>query len=66
MTDTKLKVAFITALSLTVLALLSTVMAAETAKVEGLIIGRSGDEMIVQFGGGAELAFQLTDSTQVS
>jgi len=42
------------------------VMTAETAKVEGLIIGRSGDEMIVQFAGGAELAFLLTDSTQVS
>ncbi|HMK29787.1 MAG TPA: OmpA family protein [Terriglobales bacterium] len=39
---------------------------AETAKVEGFIIGRSGDEMIVQFAGGAELAFLLTDSTQVS
>lgn len=39
---------------------------AKTAKVEGLIIGRSGDEMIVQIGQGAELAFQLTDSTQVS
>jgi OmpA-OmpF porin, OOP family len=36
-----------------------------TTKVEGLIIGRSGDEMIVQYGGGAELAFQLDDSTKV-
>ena len=44
----------------------SLARAAETTKVEGLIIGRSGDEMIVQFGSGAELAFQLTDSTQVS
>jgi multidrug efflux pump subunit AcrA (membrane-fusion protein) len=54
------------ALSFTVLALFVVPMVAETAKVEGLIIGRSGDEMIVQFGSGAELAFQLTDSTQVS
>src|ERR1700753_1212903 len=44
----------------------SLASAAQTAKIEGLIIGRSGDEMIVQFGSGAELAFQLTDSTQVS
>jgi outer membrane protein OmpA-like peptidoglycan-associated protein len=39
---------------------------AKPVKVEGFIIGRSGDEMIVQFGSGAELAFQLTDNTQVS
>jgi outer membrane protein OmpA-like peptidoglycan-associated protein len=44
----------------------ATSMAAQSAtKVEGLIIGRSGDEMIVQYGGGAELAFQLDDSTKV-
>ena len=41
-------------------------MSAETVKVEGLIVGRSGDEIVVQFGGGAELAFQLTDNTKVS
>ena len=46
--------------------LLCSAAVAETTKVEGLIIGRSGDEMIVQFGGGAELAFQLTDNTKVS
>src|SRR5208282_2064177 len=44
----------------------STAMAAEKIKIEGLIIGRGGDEMILQIGQGAELAFQLTDSTQVS
>jgi OmpA-OmpF porin, OOP family len=50
-----------------VLLLLPASMAADAkTKVEGFIIGRSGDEMIVQFGGGAELAFQLTDDTQVS
>lgn len=41
-------------------------MDAKPVKVEGFIIGRSGDEMIVQFGSGAELAFQLTDDTKVS
>jgi OmpA-OmpF porin, OOP family len=45
---------------------LGIVVTAETAKVEGLIIGRSGDEMIVQFAGGAELAFLLDDNTKVS
>jgi OmpA-OmpF porin, OOP family len=38
----------------------------EKVKVEGLIVGRSGDEIVVQFSGGAELAFQLTDRTEVS
>lgn len=46
--------------------LLSTVLAAESVKVEGLITARSGDEMIVQIARGAELAFQLTDRTKVS
>ena len=40
--------------------------AAETAKVEGLIVGRSGDELIVRLAQDAELAFQLTPQTQVS
>jgi outer membrane protein OmpA-like peptidoglycan-associated protein len=39
---------------------------AETVKIEGFIVGRSGDEIIVKFGSGAELAFQLTDRTKVS
>ena len=54
------------AVTFTLLALFSTAMAAKTVKIEGLIVGRSGDEMVVQFGSGAELAFQLTDTTQVS
>jgi outer membrane protein OmpA-like peptidoglycan-associated protein len=41
-------------------------MAAETVKIEGVIAGRSGDEIIVRFGSGAELALQLTDNTEVS
>jgi len=44
----------------------SSLLLAENVKVEGLIVGRSGDEIIVKFGSGAELAFQLTDNTQVS
>jgi OmpA-OmpF porin, OOP family len=51
---------------LCVVVFLCSAATAETTKVEGLIIGRSGDEMIVQFGSGAELAFQLTDNTKVS
>src|SRR5271167_2666007 len=44
----------------------SSLVVAENVKVEGLIVGRSGDEIVVQFGSGAELAFQLTDTTKVS
>lgn len=49
-----------------VLVFLCSSAVAETTKVEGLIVGRSGDEMIVQFGSGAELAFLLDDNTKVS
>ena len=44
----------------------SSVVAAESVKVEGLVTARSGDEMIVQLARGAELAFQLTERTKVS
>src|SRR5271167_2799311 len=44
----------------------SSLVVAENVKVEGIIAGRSGDEVIVRFGSGAELAFMLTDNTQVS
>jgi outer membrane protein OmpA-like peptidoglycan-associated protein len=47
------------------LAVLTSFAIAENVKIEGLIVGRSGDEMIVKFGSGAELAFQLTDNTKV-
>src|SRR5215831_12075666 len=46
--------------------LLGTPTLAETAKVEGVIVGRSGSEIIVEYMQGAELAFQLDDSTKVS
>jgi OmpA-OmpF porin, OOP family len=52
-------------LSLLVLAFI-TPTAAETTKVEGVIVGRSGNVMIVEYTSGAELAFLLNDSTKVS
>lgn len=58
------KIAFGLALGVMVVALAPA--AAETVKIEGFIVGRSGDEIIVKFGSGAELAFQLTDRTKVS
>lgn len=66
MTHTRLqKVAF--RLALAVIALVvALAAAAETVKIEGYIVGRSGDEIVVKFGSGAELAFQLTDRTKVS
>lgn len=39
---------------------------AETTKVEGVIVGRSGSEIIVEYLQGAELAFLLDDNTKVS
>jgi len=46
--------------------LLRTATLAETAKVEGVIVGRSGSEIIVEYMQGAELAFLLDDGTKVS
>jgi len=46
--------------------LLGTATLAETAKVEGVIVGRSGSEIIVEYVQGAELAFLLDDNTKVS
>jgi hypothetical protein len=46
--------------------LLRTATLAETTKVEGVIVGRSGSEIIVEYLQGAELAFLLDDSTKVS
>jgi OOP family OmpA-OmpF porin len=46
--------------------LLRTATLAETTKVEGVIVGRSGSEIIVEYMQGAELAFLLDDSTKVS
>src|SRR6516162_5702336 len=49
-----------------VLVLLGTTGVAETTKVEGVIVGRSGSEIIVEYMQGAELAFLLDDSTKVT
>jgi outer membrane protein OmpA-like peptidoglycan-associated protein len=43
-----------------------TTAIAETTKVEGVIVGRSGNIIIVEYLQGAELAFILDDSTKVS
>jgi hypothetical protein len=45
---------------------LRTATLAEPRKVEGVIVGRSGSEIIVEYMQGAELAFLLDDSTKVS
>jgi len=45
---------------------LGAAAAAETVKIEGHIVGRSGDDIVVQFGSGAELAIRLTPLTKVS
>lgn len=47
------------------LTLFSTTIGAQTVKVEGLIKGRSGPEMIVQTSDTPDLAILLTDSTDV-
>src|SRR5215469_1916790 len=59
------KFAFLIAVSALVV-LSRTAALAETTKVEGVIIGRSGSEIIVEYMQGAELAFLLDDSTKVS
>jgi outer membrane protein OmpA-like peptidoglycan-associated protein len=55
-----------TLLCLTLSLFASAAANAETTKVEGVIVGRSGNEMIVEFMQGAELAFLLDDGTKVS
>ena len=58
---------FATLLALFVLVIsLRTSILAETTKVEGVIVGRSGSEIIVEYLQGAELAFLLDDNTKVS
>lgn len=48
------------------LALFSTVLSAQTVKVQGLIKGRSGSTMILQTQDSPKLIVQLTDNTQVA
>jgi OmpA-OmpF porin, OOP family len=42
------------------------VAADDKVKIEGIIAGRSGDEIVVSYANSADMAFQLTDSTEVS
>lgn len=52
--------------SFVLVVLLRTATFAEPTKVEGVIVGRSGSEIIVEYMQGAELAFLLDDGTKVS
>lgn len=54
------------ATSFVLVMVLCTAALAEPTKVEGLIVARSGNEMIVEYMQGAEIAFLLDDSTKVS
>src|ERR1035441_4463181 len=60
------KLAFTVTLSLATLVLSCGVAAAQTAKVEGLITGRSGSTMTLQTSDSPKLVVVLTDNTQVS
>jgi len=51
---------------LVLVVLLRTATLAETTKVEGVIVGRSGSEIVVEYIQGIELAFLLDDNTKVS
>jgi hypothetical protein len=59
-------IAFIATASLATLLLFCGVAAAQTAKVEGLITGRSGSSMTLQTSDSPKLVVVLTDNTQVS
>jgi OmpA-OmpF porin, OOP family len=60
-------ITYVAGLSIIGLALLSAaICAAQSVKVEGLIKGRSGDEMIVQAPDNPNLVVVLTDSTDVA
>jgi len=67
MTKTKLfAIASVATLSLIVLVLLGTTVAAESVKVEGLIKGRNGDTIILKTSDSREVIVLLNDSTEVS
>ncbi len=59
------KINYLVILSLIGLALLSPIVAAQTAKVEGIIKARNGDTMIVQTSNSPDVTVLLSDSTQV-
>jgi len=63
----RLKIPYVAVLSLIGLMLLTTIVTAQTTKVEGLIQGRSGDTMILKTSASPNLiAVLLTDSTDVA
>ncbi len=67
MTKTKLfRIASVATLSLIVLVLLGTTVAAESVKVQGLIKGRNGDTIILKTSDSREVIVLLNDSTEVS
>jgi OmpA-OmpF porin, OOP family len=59
------RIAYVAALSLIGLASLSTTLAAQSVKAEGLIKARNGETMIVQTSESPNLVVLLTDDTQV-
>ena len=59
------RIAHLAGLCIIGLTLLTTTIGAQTVKVEGLIKGRSGPEMIVQTSATADIVILLTDSTDV-
>jgi len=59
------RIAYVAAVSLIGLALLSTTVAAQSLKVEGLIKARNGETMIVQTSESPKLVVLLTDHTEV-
>lgn len=66
---TKIKlftIASVATLSLIVLVLIGTTVAAESVKVEGLIKGRNGDTIILKTSDSREVIVLLNDSTEVS
>lgn len=66
MTERKLRsIATAVALSLAALVLLTTVVSAQTQKVEGIIKGRSGNTMTLQTSDTPKLVVVLADSTDV-
>ena len=63
----RIKIPYVAALSLIGLMLLTTIVTAQTTKVEGLIQGRSGDTMILKTSESPNLvAVLLTDTTDVA
>jgi len=59
-------VAFIATISLATLLLFCGTAAAQSAKAEGLVIGRSGDTMTIRTADSSSVVVVLTDSTQVA